>query len=121
MRLWLSTKGCRRGYQRQALFQFVLLLWMGTGGVLHHADAVRPSAPASGTTVLYSWSHAVPVAAPDDCAACQWAQAVLTGSSPPYRVVLPFRSALSCDETVAPLLFSRSPSRRCPRAPPTLP
>jgi len=93
-----------------------LLLWMGTGGVLHHTDAAQDPASSSPRA---AWGHATPPAPADDgCAACQWTQSVQSGALGVCPLVLPGGLVAPRACRVPDRLLSRTPRLRSPRAPP---
>ena len=88
--------------------------WMGTDGVLHHADGGSPSHAAS-------LHRATAVAPTDTCAACEWTQGMQAGALLVCRVPSPLFALDLC--TVPPVrpLLGRVARRSSPRAPPAFP
>ena len=87
--------------------------WMGTEGVLHHSDV--GTFPHAASTL-----HRATAAAPTDtCAACQWTQAMQTGSLTICQVQSPLFSFQPCLQSVAQPLARRVLRLSSPRAPPS--
>ncbi len=93
------------------------LVWMGTGGVLHHHDGpLTTGAAHAAATAVHRPASALPAA--DACAACQWMQAVTAG--PPAAVCAPVPALLPRRRVaLAALAPVRLPlPRRASRGPP---
>ena len=96
-----------------------LLLWMATGGVLTHSDPLTWGRSASSRTTIRQ--AAAPASPADVCAACEWTQALQTGSAVVVQVISP-ASLPRARTAVAPApLPTRVPDRPSARAPPLLP